>query len=372
MKKIVFDKPEKDSMGEKLRVYTVNEKEEPLSSGTIIFCDSAFHKGFVKTVVIGGVNTPVENRRGGNIRLMFDEIHKKAASEGAAVALLHPFSFSYYRKFAYEKVSDHLIVSCPLRMIDFVERICELVEYKSVDKAPDLIKIYNEFAESRNLLIKRKNEGYFQLGIPNRHTYIYYDGGEPSGYITFWLSEQFVVNRMTCGVITVDEIAYTSPKALRAILSFLRLYEGEMDDIVFSNISMCPELELMLSHYNHTTYKRVPDVMARVLNTELLLRSAEYPDTKGSFKVKVDDVLESVGGVFLAEWENGECQVSRLDGNTPADLELSAAAFTRLAYGYDGVDAQSAQYMNGVKINNPDTEFFKVFRKRFGGNFEHF
>ncbi len=360
-------------MGERVSVYAVNENGESLSSGTFIFSESAFHKGFIKALIAGGINTPVHNRRGGNIRLMFDTLHREAIEKGAAVALLHPFSFSYYRKFGYEKVSDHLIASCPVRMLDFVDRKCDLVKYTNSEQVPDLVKIYNEFANGRNLLVKRHDGGFFHRDIPNRETYIYYDNGEPSGYVTYTLAEQFVVNRMTCGVITVEEIAYTSPKALSAIFSFLRLFEGEMEDIVFSNIAMCPEIELMLSHYNHTSYKRVPDVMARVLNTEALLKASEYPKSAGSFTVRVEDVYDSVKGTFLVNWNDcGECEVSRLDDGSSVDLELSAEAFARLAYGYDGVDANRAQYMNGVKINNPDTKFFAVFRKRFGGNFEHF
>ncbi len=372
MADIIFSSPEQESMGEKIRAWAVNDEKKTVSSGSFIFCDSAFGSGFVKTMVAGGIHTEVESRRGGNVRRMFDLMHKEAEARGVGVALLHPFSFSYYRKFGYEKVSDHVIVSCPLRVIDFVERGCELVKYTSLDQTSDLCKIYNEFALGRGLLVARHNAGYFQLDIPNRYIYIYYDNGNPSGYVTYTLSESFVVNRMTNGVLTVEEIAYTSPCALRAIFSFLRLYEGEMDEIVFSNIAPCPEVELLLSHYNHTSYKRVPDVMARVINTELMLKSAAYPKGQGSFSVKVEDTLDSVDGSFFVEWEDGKTSVSRLDTTALCDIECDAAAFTRLIYGYDGVGAKEASFMRGVKINNSQTDFFKVFVKRYNGNFEHF
>ncbi len=372
MAEIVFSSPEPDTSGEKYRTYAVDEGGANLSSATFIYTESAFGEGFVKTLVIGGVNTPVHNRRGGNVRRIFEEIHKKAIEDNVAVALLHPFSFSYYRKFGYEKVSDHVIVTTPLEKLDFVERKCELIRYTDKSQAKDLCEIYNEFAKGRNLLIKRYNEGYFQLDIPNRYIEIYYDEGKPAGYITYWLHEAFVVNRMTNGVIEVDEIAYTSPKALRAILSFLRLYEGEMDTLTFKNIAPCPELEMMLRHYNHTTYSVVADVEARILNSELVFKSASYPKSQGSFSVKIDDVYDSVKGSFLVEWSESSVSVSRLDEGQVCELELSVGALTRLIYGYDGADAATAAYMEGVKINNPDTEFFRVFRKRAGGNFEHF
>ena len=47
----------------------------------------------VKTLIIGGVLTEPENRRGGLVRILFNEMHKLAERENCLVTLLHPFSF---------------------------------------------------------------------------------------------------------------------------------------------------------------------------------------------------------------------------------------------------------------------------------------
>ena len=157
---------------------------------------------------------------------------------------------------------------------------------------------------------------------------------------------------------------------LREIFSFLRMFEGEFDEIELANIAPCPEVELLLRHYTHTSYKLLPDIMAKTLDTEKLLVANSYPIKEGEFTVKVEDTMPSVGGTFKVAYGGGECAVKRVESE--ADLTLTADAFTRLIYGYDGVGADAAKYMDGVMINGRAEDFFLAFPKRPCGAFEHF
>ena len=350
-----------------LRVAAVDENGTQLSKGVFKYVTSGFGKGSVKTMIAGGINTPVHYRRGGNIRKMFDTMHGEAVKEGAAVALLHPFSFSYYRKFGYEKVCDHVIVRFPTRMIDFVPRGCNLVPYDE-SRLSDLIEIYNKFSRGRNVLIKRFDDRYYKK--PDKLIYIYYKDGEPSAYIVYSAKNEFIVNHMGNGLLTVHEMCYTSPEGLRELFSFLRMFEGEYDEIELANIALCPEVELILRHYTHTSYTLVPDVMAKTLDTEKMLLMADYPKNEGGFTVRVEDVMPSVAGNFKVSYGGGDCKVERTDG--APDLTLTAPAFTRLIYGYDGASAYTARYMEGIEINGDADGFFLAFPKKPCGIFEHF
>jgi predicted acetyltransferase len=165
-------------------------------------------------------------------------------------------------------------------------------------------------------------------------------------------------------------MGYSSPEALRAIFSFIRMFEGQYDDVEFSNLAPCPEVDLMLRHYTHTSYTVVPDVMAKTLNTEKMLLAADYPNREGGFTVKVVDPMPSVDGTFKVSYGGGDCRVERVD-STP-DLTLDAPVFTRFIYGYDGVSAEVAKYMEGVEINGDADGFFTAFPKKPCGIFEHF
>lgn len=367
MADIVIKERVETASGAILHLTAVEEDGTVLSNGRFTYTTSRFGKESVKTMLAGGVATPVHHRRGGNVRKMFDLMHQAAVEEGAAVALLHPFSFSYYRKFGYEKVSDHVIVRCPTRMIDFVPRRCQFVPYDE-SKLDDLIAVYSQFSRGRHLLPQRYGSTHYQ--DPERQIYLFYQDGAPVAYLIFSGQQKFIVNHMGDSLLTVHELCYTSPEALREIFSFLRMFEGEYDEIEFSNIAPCPEVELLLRHYMHTSYTVVSDVMAKTLNTEKMLLAADYPEKSGSFTVRVEDELPSVAGTFRVTYGGGACEVTRVD--TAPDLILTSPAFTRLIYGYDGANAQTAKYMDGVTVTGCAEDFFLAFPKKPCGVFEHF
>ena len=356
---VILDRKDNES-NTKLAVGAVNESGEELSKGTFTYLDTSYSNTKIKTMLAGGI---------ANVRKMFDFMHAEAVKEHVAVALLHPFSFSYYRMFGYEKVSDHLIVRFPTRLIDFVPRRCNFVPFDE-SKLGDLLSVYEKFSGGRNLLLPRYSLRHYMSD--KRSTYVCYEAGEAVAYIIYSSSKKMIVNHLGEGLLTVHELAYTSPSALREIFSFLRMFEGEFDDIEFANVAMCPEVELLLRHYTHTSYTRVPDIMARVINTEKLLSAKTYPEREGTFTVKVDDILPTAAGVYKVCYSGGESNVTRLDDNADADITLSSGAFTRLVYGYDGVDDNAAAYMDGVKINRNCEDFFRAFPKAPCGAFEHF
>lgn len=103
-----------------------SETGEVVSKGNFHLVKTGFGDGTVDTMLCCGVATPMQHRRHGYVRQIFDHALAWAAEQGIAVSLLHPFSFSYYEKFGYGKVSDHLIVRLPIRLLDTVPRFCDL------------------------------------------------------------------------------------------------------------------------------------------------------------------------------------------------------------------------------------------------------
>ena len=355
--------------GEIMNVASVGDNGEALSTGSFILTDSSFCEGRVKTLLVCGLSTPVENRRRGNIRSMISEMHELAAEEGAAVSLLHPFSFSYYRRFGYERVSDHLIAEFRTSDIDFVPQRCRFVPYEE-STLDDMIAVYDAFSRGRNLLLPRY-DGSRYTGDGKR-AYIYYEDGAPAAYVVVSGEKNLRVNNYTNTRLNVHELAYVSPAALSEIFSFLRMFDGEYERIRIFDCSLCREVDMMLRHYTRTEYRTVADIAARVINTEKLLSSASYPEKEGSFTVRVTDGLKSADGVFRVVYGGGDCKVSSVGDVCAADLTLTAGAFTQIVYGYRPVDQRSAAYMDGVCIHGDCDDFFCAFPCRPCGAFEHF
>lgn len=345
----------------------VNEGDTTLSKGNFVLCNSYLSAGKVKTLLSWGISTPPHYRRGGNVRRMFDYVHDYASSEGVAVSLMHPFSFSYYEKLGYEKMADHRIVRCPTRLIDFVPRACNFVPYDD-SRFDDLCKIYDGFARGRTGLLEKLELRTYR---ENQQTYILYLNGEPSAYIVFSSEKTLFVNNYRDTRLVVHELAYVSPEALSEIFSFIRMFEGELDEVHFENLAPAYEAELMLRHYTHTDYKLLPDLAARIINTELALSASLYPSVEGSFTLRVVDSLSTVDGSFLVEFGGGDSRVRRIESATP-DITLTAGALARLVYGYDGVCADSLRYMKGVEVGANADVVALAFPRRSVGVFEHF
>lgn len=352
--------------GEALSV-AAKDGEKELSSGIFTLTEVQYGERKIKTLLAGGIETPVINRRGGCVRTMLEKMHESGAENGCVLGLLHPFSFEFYRKFGYERIADHIIAGFPTSAIDFVPRRCELIPYDET-KLPDMIKIYDGFARGRNLLLPRTNASFYEGG--GRQTYIYYDNGKPSGYVVVAGSKSLYVNHYTDTVLTVKELAYTSPKALFAIFSFLRMFEGEYDRTELYDCGLCREAEMMLRHGMHTDYKIVPDIMGRVLNSKKLLESHTFPEEPGNFTVCINDTLPTVNGTYIVSYGGGKCEAVNTD--TEPDITLSVGVFTQIALGYRALDMKSAAYLPGVEMHGDCTDFFRAFPPVPCGVFEHF
>ena len=345
----------------------VTEGGRELCSGVFTLTEAQYGENRIKVMLAGGVGTPVEHRRGGHVREMFASMHALGKSEGAVLSVLHPFSFSFYRKFGYERVADHLIAEFPTRCLDFVPRQCRLVPYDET-RLCDMISVYERFSRGRCLLLPRYDGRYYTGG--GKQAYIYYEGGEPAAYVVVSGSKTLDVNHYTNTVLTVHELAYTSPGSLEKIFSFLYMFEGEYDRIRMTDLSLCREADMMLRHHMHTEYRLVPDLAARVLDTQKLLEAHEYPRRPGRFTLRVDDDEKLAGGTFCVEYGNGECFAARVKDE--CEIALSPGALARIALGYGENDAQSAGYLPGVSVYNDCADLFRAFPCVPTGIFEHF
>lgn len=354
--------------GEALSVAAEDENGAGLSAGVFTLTETRYGENRIETMLVGGLETPVVNRRRGCIREMLSYMHAYGAEHGAALALLHPFSFPFYGKFGYERAADHIIAECPVSCLDFVPRCCELVPYDS-SRLADMIRIYDEFSRGRNLLLPRRDES--QYTGDGRQAYIYYDGGVPSAYVVVTGKKSLYVNHYTDTVLTVREIAYTGPAALGKIFSFLRMFEGEYERIEFRDCSLCPEIDLTLRRYAQTEFKILPDLAACVLNTEKLLDAHTYPCGDGTFTVRVKDCMDSVAGLFRVSYGKGGHEVRRL-AEGDADLTVNAAALTRIIYGAGVCDTRGLSYLHGVTVHKDCTDLIRAFPDRPRGVFEHF
>jgi predicted acetyltransferase len=346
-----------------------NEEGEILTCAVVSLFKTSLGDGFVDTLSFSAVETPMQHRRKGYVRELFDFMLNFGIEQGAVMSILHPFSFSYYEKFGYGKVADHKILRMPIRLLDTVPRCCELEKWQETpEEFEELYALHNEFCKNRQFMMLYSDPKY----LKGKEIWIYRENGKATGYISVTTSKRLEINHYEDGLLSVQNIVYITPTALKALLGFIRMFEGELDDVEFANLSTCPEVETYLRHDTHTRIRLLPDLMARALDTEKLLASFKYPKWEGSFTLCVEDKLPTVSGVFSVKYRNGDCEVKRLENSADFDIKVNSSTLSRLVFGYDRLTAEQARFCDGITINGNAEDFFSAFSNRIAGMFEHF
>ena len=352
-----------------LEIKAVSCEGETMSSGTFQLRQVRFGGRYVQVMSVGGLETKPQFRRMGLVRKMMAEGEQFAARNGVSIAILHPFSFSYYRKFGYERVSDTLIISFPLSAIGFVPYFRDMKPL-TADLVPAYIDYYDAFSKDRNLMFRQ-----YPDNIDTRGVYVLLEGNKITGHVKLDNQKHFDgVNRCDPDGLFLRQIGFLSPDALTKVLGFLRMFEGEQEKVTVCDAGPVPELDLFLKNYMHTEYVLRPDIMAKVLDTEKALLLAKYRPGSGDFTLRVVDADPRIGGTYRVEVDgDGGCKAKRVDGDShEPDIILSPQALSKLIFGYDSYTPSTAEYLPGVSVTDTSYKVLDAFPKQISGWFEHF
>ena len=358
-----------DEKAGSLEIKAVSGDGEIMSSGMFLLRHVRFGGRYVQVLTLCGLETKPQFRRIGLVRKMMAEGEKFALQNGVSIAILHPFSFSYYRKFGYERVSDTLVISFPLSAISFVPYFRDMKPL-TTDLVPAYIEYFDAFSKNRNLIFRQ-----YADNIDLKGTYVLLEGDKITGHVKLDNLKHFDgVNRCDPDGLFLRQLGFLSPDALTKVLGFLRMFEGEQEKVTVCDAGPLPELDSFLKNYMHTEYVLRPDIMAKVLDTEKALSMARYRPGSGRFTLRVNDGDPGIGGTFSVEVDgDGGCKVKRVDGeNACPDIILSPQALSKLIFGYDSYDPDTAAYLPGVTVTDTSYKVLDAFPKQINGWFEHF
>jgi len=303
---------------------------------TINYCGSA-----LSMYGVGGVSTLPLSRRGGYIRKLFGMAAEMAAQNDVAIGMLYPFSYVYYRQFGYERLAPRISLTLPIASMDDFPRNMDGELYDGSQKEA-LLSVYNRYAIAVNLMTRRENDADFCSDPENtlKYTYLHRCATGYDGYAT-------VQYRPDC--MLVQELAYTSPDALRGILGMLRMFEGQRANITFVLPGSSPVIDI-LSRYKVCQYAMSNGPMGRIYDTAKLLRSNIYPSAEGHFTLTVHDSAPLCGGTFSVEYYKGAAEVRPT--NAAPDIEMDCAALSRVILSGTGYSAQELPFLSGVAVHD--------------------
>lgn len=261
---------------------------------------------------IGAVSTLPEYRMEGGIREIFRKLIPHAYADGEVISTLYPFSHAFYRKFGYETVCWKNVYEFSPTVLKGYAFHGEAKLWKQGDAVSEWTGLYDRFAFSWNLAIRRddkrmadhlKGEYYKD----RKFCYLLHDGGNPVAYLVFQ-----DIRHDPQAILEVQDLAWDGPKGFQAILGFLARFSADYGTI---RLFLPRDIELMALIRSPLAYEirktTEQNYMVRVINAVKALEAIRKPEGC-HFVIRVSDEL-------IPE-NNGTWQVT-CDNVIPSDQE---------------------------------------------------
>ncbi len=317
------------------------------------FCDSS-----LTTLMIDEVITLPEHRRKGYIRTLFDELERMAPQETWDIGALNPFSWSYYRKFGYDRIQQLQHLNVPMASLARFERNCDVMLNEGAHSA-ELLELYNAFAKQHHLKFWRKDTKRYQEKpfATCEYTYLWYGSdSKPHSYAIYNVDR-------SARTVRVKELVYEDMASLAGILGFLRNHDGQTEFVEFEDLPLHSPVDVVLGDYDKSKLSTRSVLSGRIYNLQAVLEKNAYPQEHGAFRLLSHDSIEQNNGLFEVEYQNGTAQVIKLaDGK--ADVELNNLAAARLLLAGEGFTANTARFVEGAQFHNNAADFFRAFPVR--------
>lgn len=311
-----------------------------------------------------------EHRGGGGVRTLMGEVLRDFQARGDALAVLIPFSCSFYRKFGFEVASRIVCQRVPIEAL--AGYACDLRATRVWDEDDLAIVriVYDRYARTHDLMELRGQDawawhGKGEFGDPDflhperqRYAYVLWDEGEPCAYLRFSFFHEpglpFV------GELQVSDFVFDSPAALRALLGFLYRMRAKVSHVNFELADL--DLAMLVPDGDKVEQRIDSHVMARLLDTERLLRLMPQAYGSGSYVLQVeDDFLSEDGGRWRVTYEDGHTSaVEKTDEE--CDLVVDTTVATQLILGRIGLD--EAVLRTDVRLVDNVECLMRTFRRR--------
>lgn len=312
-----------------------------------------------------------EHRGGGGVRTLMGEILHDFRRRGDALAVLIPFSCSFYRKFGFEMATH---VRCQRVAIQQLAGFSCDLRVTRVWKEDDLEPVrtlWDAFAATHDLAELRDDSAWTWLGngdygAPDflhperqRYTYVLWDtDNKPCAYLRFSFFHE--PDMPFVGELAVSELVWNSPASLRASLGFLYRMRAKVSHVNLETADV--ELATLLPESDRVEQRIDSHVMARLLDVEQMLRLMPQPYGEGSYVLEVKDTfLPEVGGRWQAAYADGRATAVKRTDLSP-DLVADETTACQLVLGRIGL--ADALYRPDVRVNGNAETLGRAFVRR--------
>ncbi|MFB4170032.1 enhanced intracellular survival protein Eis [Virgibacillus sp. JSM 102003] len=278
---------------------------------------------------ISSVATWPEYRRQGAVKHLLHHALKYMKEQGEVLSFLHPFSFSFYRKYGWEHTFSEKKYTIPLEKL---KRNWEANGYiRRVDSEVSMLhNIYTEYAKQFNGTLVRDEKWWEQRVFRGdwHKAIAYNENDQAEGYILYKVKEEKV---------TVHELVYNTLNAQKLLLQFIANHDS-MAETVDMVVPENDNLHLLIDEprFNQATEAYF---MARIVDILEFLK--QYPFHNGDTQLlsihAADSFLPENSGVYQLRQIGSETKVTHLLDGKPRiqdGIHCTVQYLTSMLLGY--------------------------------------
>jgi len=325
------------------QVHVIEEDGEVRASTTVLPLES-YVEGEPRPM--GGISAvmahPAYRRRGYAAELMRAAL-RDMRERDVALSLLSPFAHAFYRMFGYELVTEDIKYMLKPADLPTSPEQRHLRAYREEDLS-SLMALYRAEAKRHTLSVLR-SEGHWKksLADKDKDVAVYERNGDVEGYILYKISGW--QEREPRRTLSVDEMVAATPRARKALLSFM----AGLDPLVYGIKHFTPRGEPLHPYLrsSHVDAKIEPDQMLRLVDVEGALGCLE----RGREAPLVLDVSDDVIPENAGEYTVGGGKVLR-GAEAEESISLDVRQLAQLYAGY--LPAKDLARHGLIKASSPE------------------
>ncbi|MWC28350.1 GNAT family N-acetyltransferase [Paenibacillus sp. MMS18-CY102] len=266
---------------------------------------------------LAGVSTWPEYRRQGLVSQLLCHSLETMRQAGQTISMLHPFEFSFYRKFGWELYTEYRKYTIPTALMPRRQQTSGTIERLAAADADRLAAVYEPYAARYNGTLSRTEEWWTnRIFVRKKGQAALYiaENGQAQGYVLYDVKDM---------KMTVNELVYWNEEARRALWTFLSNHDSMVKEVVVWAPSD-DDLPYLLDN-PRIQQEVIPYFMARIVDVEAFINQYAFTSTgcahewiiqltdphapwnEGSFVIRVD--------------ADGRAQASRLSTGHPQTMQ---------------------------------------------------
>lgn len=339
-----------------------------------------FEKKMISVGELHMVGTLPEARGHGCVTAMMHTVLAAMKRRGDIFAILIPFSFSFYRRYGFDLISEDVEQTAAIEQFAPFTCFMHVRQVSSQEDVNTLRSLYGRFTTPINFarVGSERNWTYHENGEfgerdfwdSDRTTYTYLftdENGTPRGYLSF----VFVPgdDGPFIGTMKIKEIVYDSPLVLQNMLGFIYSMRAKFRDVKVSFMDNT-DLSLILPESGDVKRMLEGHFMARILDVTAVLQVLRQPQGHGAYTIQVtDSFMPENSGIYKVTYRDGQTEsvgvtplLSDSKGSGRSDLCVTIDTFTQLAVGR--ADLAAALCRPGTELVNNKDILSQVFHRK--------